>query len=433
MGKVDLCLKDAKIPNEDSIQEAGIAIDEGKIVSISKSSQLPKAENVIDLDGKLLLPGIVDPHVHFREPGFTHKEDFYTGSKAALAGGVTTACEMPNTSPRTDSVKRFKKKKKTAESKSYIDFGLHALLTDSSEEGEKLLEEGATSLKLYPELTDDSNISAFKDKSTIITVHPENPFFLGEVEDTENSVENFIQSRPEKAESSEILNILSYVSKPYLHFCHVTTQEAINIVGREKRKGNISCEVTPHHLLLDLSNLREQGSVAKTYPPIRSPKNKKSLLKALENGIIDIVATDHAPHTKEEKQKGIMESPPGIAGIETSLPLIFTLVRKGKLSLNRMIEAMCSYPAKIFGLYNENGVQKGTLKPGADADIVVIDQNKKWKIKGKNLHGKTKFTPFEGLEVEGKPYLTIVRGEIMYENNEIVGEKGYGKFIPRKS
>ncbi len=432
MKKVDLCLENCKIIAHNSLVEASVAIDEGKIESISKKPSLPDSYETIDLKGKLVLPGIVDVHVHFRDPGYTEKEDFSTGSRAAVAGGVTTVCDMPNTSPRTDTSEKFREKRKIAEKKAYVDFGLHGMLSSSIEEGKKLLNEGAVSLKLYPDVCDDSNFSEIDDDQSIITVHPEDPSFLNETLDSKD-VDGFISARPDKAEVSEISKILSMVTKVQPHFCHITTEKSLDIISKAKGGKDISCEVTPHHLFLDRSHLREYGTMAKTYPPLRSELDKEKLLFGLKKGLIDVIATDHAPHTREEKNNDMNEAPPGIAGIETSLPLIFTLVKEGKLSLFNLVESMCLNPARIFGLRNENNIQKGVLTPGADADIVVLNQNKTWKIKGKNLHGKTKFTPFEGKKVEGKPELTLVRGEKIYRKGKILGEKGYGKFISRRT
>lgn len=387
----------------------------------------------IDLEGALLLPGIIDPHVHFRDPGFTHKETFFTGSKAAAAGGVTTVCDMPNTSPPTDSLDNFREKKKIGESRSVVDFGLHAMLSKSPEERKKLSEAGATSFKLYPELLDDSKVSEFRDEEEIVSIHPEDPRMLEGEASEDKDHEAFIQSRPKSAEISEIKRILDFAHGPHLHFCHLTTRESLNLITDEKEKRKITCEVTPHHLLLERSHLRNFGPIAKTYPPLRLERDKQGLLHALEKGLVDVVATDHAPHTLEEKEEGLMEAPPGIAGVETSLPLLHTLVQKGKLSLYRMVEAMCLFPARIFGLRNDRNVQKGALTQGADADLVALDQDQKWRIKGQNLHGKTKFTPFEDREVIGKPFLTLVRGEIVFKEGNVIGKKGHGKFLPRKT
>lgn len=432
LNTVDLCIRNAKIPSKKGVVEAGVAIESGKIVTISKNSLLPEATRTIDLEGSLLLPGIVDPHVHFREPGLTYKEDFSTGSKAALAGGVTTVCDMPNTLPRTDSLENFVEKRDIAKKKSLVDFGLHGMLTDSIEEGKRMLGEGAVSLKLYPELQDDSNVPRIEDKKAICTVHPEDPSMLQEPESGEEGIDDFLVSRPEGAEVSEINRILSFPQRPHIHFCHVTTRKSLDLISREKNRSSLTCEVTPHHLLLDRSHIRELGTVAKVYPPLRSEDDRLALLEGLNSGTVDIVATDHAPHTEEEKNKGVIEAPPGIAGIETSLPLLFTLVKKGKLSLNRLVEVMCRSPGRIFGLCNDEGIPKGSMVSGADADFVALDQDQEWEIKGDNLHGKTKFTPFEGKEVTGKPFLTLVRGEVMYEEGEIVGKEGKGSFIPRE-
>ncbi|KXA90746.1 hypothetical protein AKJ57_03905 [candidate division MSBL1 archaeon SCGC-AAA259A05] len=404
-----------------------------KIIYLGKKSDL--SDNLIqgetiDLGGSLLFPGVVDPHVHFRDPGLTQKENFFTGSRAAVAGGITTVCDMPNTEPPTDSLDNFNEKKKIGEAKSLVDFGLHAMLIESLEERKKLGSAGVTSFKLYPEISDDSNVLTFRDEKEIVSIHPEDPRVLGEHVDTGGDFETFLQSRPKQAEISEINKILGSAAGSHLHFCHLTARESLDLIGKENKK--ITCEVTPHHLLLDRSHLQEFGPIAKTYPPLRTRKDRKALLEGLEDGMIDIVATDHAPHTSEEKEKGLMEAPPGIAGIETSLPLIYTLVEKGKLSLYRLVEAMCLSPAKIFGLVNDEGIPKGALLPGADADLVALDHEQKWEIKGRDLHGKTKFTPFEGQEVSGRPFLTLVRGEIVFRDGYVTGEEGHGKFLPKK-
>ncbi|KXA95700.1 hypothetical protein AKJ65_01050 [candidate division MSBL1 archaeon SCGC-AAA259E19] len=430
MKTVDLCLRDAKIPRKKGLLKAGVAIDGEKIVSVSKDPSLPKADETIDLEGSLLLPGVVDPHVHFRDPGLTQKEDFYTGSRAAVAGGVTTVCDMPNTVPPTDSLENFEEKRKIGEGKSLVDFGLHAMLIESQEERRKLRGAGAVSFKLYPEISDDSKVSTFKDENEVVSVHPEDPELLEESVGTGDNFEAFLQSRPKRAEVSEIKKILDSAAGSHLHFCHLTAQESLDLI----REGNekTTCEVTPHHLLLDRSHLQEFGSIAKVYPPLRTRKDREALLQGLVKGVIDIVATDHAPHTLEEKGKGLMDAPPGIVGVETSLPLIYTLVEKGKLSISRLVEAMCLSPAKIFGLVNDEGIPKGSLTPGADADLVALDRKQKWKITGEDLHGKTKFTPFEGQEVFGRPFLTLVRGEIVFKDGNIVGEEGHGRFLSKK-
>ncbi len=430
--KTDLRIVNAKVFREGGLTEAGVAIEEGKIASVSKKSSLPKADETIDLDGSVLLPGIVDPHVHFRDPGLTEKETFFTGSKAAVAGGVTTVCDMPNTSPPTDTLERFEKKRRIGEKKSLVDFGLHGLASSSSSSGESLLDAGAVSLKLYPENWKDFDISKLDGRGHVLTVHPENPEFLKE-EFNSNDVETFLESRPRKSEISGIEKILNTQSSFNVHFCHVTVREALDLVREGKERRSATAEVTPHHLLLDQSSLEKHGPVSKTYPPLRTELDRNALIEGLKSGVIDIVATDHAPHTSEEKRRGLAEAPGGIAGIETSLPLMFTLVQRGRLPLSRLIEAMCRKPAKIFGLRNEEGVLKGRICEGADADLVALDQDEEWEISGEKLHGKTKFTPFEGRNVVGKPLLTLIRGEVMFKDGEIVGEKGHGEFIPSRA
>ena len=421
------------MPKGDSLVEGGVAIEEGKIKAVSKKGSLPRADKTIDLDGSVLLPGVVDPHVHFREPGMIEKEDFFTGSCAAVAGGVTTVCEMPNTSPPTDTLDRFEKKKEIVERKALVDFGLHGLLSGSPKNEEDLLDAGTVSLKLYPENWESADFSSLDGEGHVLAVHPENPLVLKEDALVSDDVEGFLNSRPREAEVSGIEEILNTVSDFHIHLCHVTAREALDSIKKGKRARKVTAEASPHHLLLDQSSLEKHGAVSKTYPPLRTEMDRNALIEALESGLIDIVATDHAPHTRQEKDRGMADAPGGIAGIETSLPLMFTLFRRGRLSLSRMVDAMCRRPASIFGLRNDEGVLKGTIQEGADADLVALDQDRKWEIRGEDLHGKTKFTPFEGREVVGKPFLTLIRGEVVFKEGEIVGRKGHGKFVPRRA
>lgn len=432
MSSVDLCIRNAKIPRDGSPVKAGVAIEDGKIHSVSKGPGLPEADEEIDLGGSVLLPGVVDPHVHFRDPGLTHKEDFASGSRAAAAGGVTTVCDMPNTSPPTDSPKTFEEKREIAEKKSHVDFGLHGMVSDSAQESRKLADAGAVSLKLYPERCPEDVISSFSGGDFLLTVHPEDPELLSEMEESGDGVDAFLSSRPREAEISEIEKILGMASDLDVHFCHVTLGDSLDLITPARAGNGATCEVTPHHLLLDESSLREKGAVSKVHPPLRTPGDRRALVKALEDGRIDIVATDHAPHTREEKDRGMREAPPGLVGVETSLPLIFSLVQEGKLSLSRLVESMCRRPAEIFGLRNEEGILKGRIQEGADADLVAVDQDRRWEIEGDDLHGRTKFTPFDGREVTGKPFLTLVRGKIVYREGEILGGRGHGRFVPGK-
>ncbi len=432
LSNADLSLINAKVYRNGDLLNAGVTIENGKIKKVAKIPNLPKADKVIDLEGSILLPGVVDPHVHFREPGLTHKENFYTGSKAAAAGGVTTICDMPNTVPPTDTSDRFSEKKNIGKSRSIVDFGLHGMFTENIEEGREMLESGAVSLKLYSDNWTDFSESDLDIEDFVLTVHPENPEFFKSFDSSKDKVEAFLESRPRRAETMAIKDIIRASDDFHKHFCHVTVSESVDLLREKKSVKNISSEVTPHHLLLDRSDLEEYGSIAKMYPPLRRGRDRKSLLNALSDGVIDMVATDHAPHAREEKERGLEEAPGGVAGIETSLPLMFTLFRKGEISLQRMVEAMCFVPAEIFGLSNENGILKGRIQRGADADLVAIDQNKEWKIRGEDLHGKTGFTPFEGREVVGEPFLTLIRGEIVYKDGEILGNEGYGQFVPSR-
>ena len=437
MGTADLCLLNAKLPHRDHIINANVVVNNGKIVEVRKGPDLPRVDKKIDLRGKLLLPGIVDTHVHFRDPGFTHKEDFGTGSMAAAAGGVTTVCDMPNCDPPTDSLKRFKKKIKIADRKSYVDFGLHAALPSSIREGDRLKSSGAVSFgEVFTYSQGDKIIKKFVNHGLTISVHAEDPRVLIGLKPRNGSVSEFIRCRPKRAETSELERLLKVTKRTHMHVCHVTTRKSVDMITKARQKQTVTCEVTPHHLLLSHVNLRKLGPYAQTLPPLRSTTDARALLNALREGKINIIASDHAPHTVEEKNQGfdnIWNSPSGVVGVETSLPLMLTLVKKRLLSIDTLVNVMCASPAVIFGLRNDLGVSKGIIALGADADFVVVDLKKKWRIRGRYLHGKTKFTPFEGFEATGKPVMTLVRGEKVFEEGKIVGKAGYGRFISRSS
>lgn len=426
---VDIWLKDGKIVPENRL--VSIGIDGGKIVSLKKIA--PKREETINLKESVILPGLIDSHVHFRDPGLTYKEDFRTGSMAAAAGGFTTVMDMPNTRPATNTPKAFKKKLKIAERKSLVDFGLHAGVGKLKDiKGlEKL---NPISFKLFMDLLDDKKleeifkqIKRLDDESPIISLHAEDKEIVNKHSQRYKSKgksepEIYAKARPALAETVAISKALKLAQKYdlHIHFCHLTLTESLKLIDKAKKTGTkVTSEITPHHLFLDSQDLQKWGNLAKTNPPLRDYKDKLNI-KDL-NGI-DIIGTDHAPHTLSEKEQDIWNAPPGIPNLETTLPLILTQINQRNMTFTDLKRLLCEKPARIFNLKN-----KGYIKAGMDADLVVVDMKEEGTIDPDKFKSKAKYSPFKGFHIKGVPVMTLVGGEIIMEKGDLC--KNQGKYI----
>ena len=426
---LDLCLSNCNIVPENL--ERSIGVNNGKIVSI-KSSPID-AVKTIDLGGNIILPGLIDAHVHMRDPGFIYKEDFITGTAAAAAGGFTTVLDMPNTKPPTNTVKAFRDKIKIAESKCLVDFGLHAG-ADQPDQITGLAALKPASFKIFMDLFDDdslmnffaeiSNLPEIDGFKSIVSLHAEDMEIVNRYTQMKKSEENlnpltYADARPPLAEevavSKAILMAKEFDLK--IHICHASTKKSLNLIKRAKVDGcNISSELTPHHLFLDSSYFNQFGNFAKTNPPLRSGDNKINLIDLYK---ADIIGTDHAPHTIAEKEENIWNAPPGIPGLETALPLILTQINRGKISFGELKRLLCENPAEIFNLKN-----KGYIKEGMDADFVVVDMDREGIINPENFYSKAHYSPFEGQKVHGIPIMTILRGNIVMDDGEVFENTG---------
>ena len=410
----DLVLKNLKLLDYSS--EVSIAIEDGKIAKISKSTI--DGEKVIDLKGQLVLPGLIDPHVHFRDPGLTYKEDFKTGSMAAAHGGFTFVMDMPNTVPKTNTYKAFKEKMEMANDKSVVNFGLHAGYS-TLDEMEKILELNPMSFKVFMDLeTDEELDKIFKDisdlsKKSIVTVHCEKRDIV--LESTKNLSEEteaiaYSYGRPAESEDESVAQAIA-LAKKYgndLHICHLSTKNAMDLAI----SNNVTFEFTPHHLLYDNTAFNNFGTLIKTNPPLREKGKNITISDLNENSII---GTDHAPQKKKKKTKGVWDSSPGIPSLETVLSLLLTEVNKSNLDLNLIPKIFSENVAKRFGLEN-----KGFIKEGFDADLVVVDLNKEGVFDIDNFYTKAEYSPFDGLSYKGKAAMTIVNGDIIMENDEVI-------------
>ncbi|MBO5840153.1 MAG: dihydroorotase family protein [Methanobrevibacter sp.] len=410
----DLVLKNLRLLDYSDCMS--LAIEDGKIAKISKSPI--EGDKEIDLEGQLVLPGLIDPHVHFRDPGLTYKEDFKTGSMAAAHGGFTFVMDMPNTVPKTNTYEAFKEKQKIAESKSIVNFGLHAGYS-TLDEMEKILELDPMSFKVFMDLETDEDLDKiFEDisnlsKKPIVTVHAEKRDIV--LESTKRLAEEsdaiaYSYGRPAESEDASVAQAIE-LSKKYgvdLHICHLSTKNAMNLAI----SNNVSFEFTPHHLLYDNTAFNEFGTLIKTNPPLREKGKNVTISDLNENSMI---GTDHAPHSLEEKTKGVWDSSPGIPSLETVLSLLLTEVNRSNLDLRLIPKIFSENAAKRFNLEN-----KGFIKEGFDADLVVIDLKKEGVFDIENFYTKAEYSPFDGLSYKGKATMTIVNGEIVMENDVLI-------------
>ena len=410
----DLVLKNLRLLDYSDCMS--LAIEDGKIAKISKSPI--EGDKEIDLEGQLVLPGLIDPHVHFRDPGLTYKEDFKTGSMAAAHGGFTFVMDMPNTVPKTNTYEAFKEKQKIAESKSIVNFGLHAGYS-TLDEMEKILELNPMSFKVFMDLETDEDLDKiFEDisnlsKKPIVTVHAEKRDIV--LESTKMLAEEsdaiaYSYGRPAESEDASVAQAIE-LSKKYgvdLHICHLSTKNAMNLAI----SNNVSFEFTPHHLLYDNTAFNEFGTLIKTNPPLREKGKNVTISDLNENSMI---GTDHAPHSLEEKTKGVWDSSPGIPSLETVLSLLLTEVNRSNLDLRLIPKIFSENAAKRFNLEN-----KGFIKEGFDADLVVIDLKKEGVFDIENFYTKAEYSPFDGLPYKGKATMTIVNGDIVMENDVLI-------------
>ncbi|MEM4726642.1 MAG: allantoinase AllB [Candidatus Bathyarchaeia archaeon] len=442
---MDLVVRNGIVYTPYGLVNASIGVEDGKIAWMGRGA--PEGGRILDVDGKLVLPGMIDMHVHFRDPGSPEREDFETGTMSAAAGGVTTVVEMPNTAPPVTSAERLREKRRIVEGKAYVDFALVAGAGSMSrEEIKPLAAEGAIAYKMFM-------ISRFKELAVSDADMLENLLLIAETglpclvhAENEELVSRGIERarnlgrrdplahsefRPPLAEAEATMRaiLLAEEASAHLHICHMTSSEALGFLSWAKGRGvKVTGETSPCYLLLSTDDLKRLGPYGKVDPPLREPEHQRALWQALGSGLLDVVASDHAPYTREEKERGwsdIFDAPSGGVGVETTLPLMLDSVNKGLLSLERMVEVLSTNPARILGLYP----RKGCISIGSDADLVVVDPKAEFEIRGRALHPRQKITQFEGYRGRGKPILTIVRGKTVWEEGKIVGRPGYGRFL----
>lgn len=433
-----MLIRGAQLVGPERTARADIRIENGTILEVAPGLAPRAGEEVLDASGLHAFPGIIDPQVHFREPGNTHKEDLESGSRAAAAGGVTAFLEMPNTNPPGTTAQMIRDKYALASTKCHVDFGFFIGATpDNLEElnscpeacGIKVFMGSSTGSLLVSGESDLERI--FANGRKLIAVHAEddamikaNKERLGDAATLQDHP--YIRS-PEAALKATTLAV--GLAKKYnrrLHILHCTTEEEADFLRKEKVEGLISAEVCPQHFLLVAPDVYEKlGTYAQMNPPLREARHGAALWKALVDGVIDCTATDHAPHTREEKDKGYPHAPAGMPGVETLFPLMLDRALNGFCSLNDLVRWMCAAPARLYGM-----ATKGAVEPGRDADLVLVDLAGSHVVRNGELQTRVNWSPYDGWTLKGEVKKTLVRGKVVYADGAIIPNgRGWGRPI----
>lgn len=409
------------IVDKEKRYEATIFVKDGKISKIEEGHIGTGDLDVVDVKGKYILPGLIDVHVHFRNPGNPEKEDWTTGSKAALAGGVATVLDMPNNNPPITTVALLDAKRKSVKDEAMVNYGFYIGATpDNIKEikkakniaGVKVYMGSSTGNLLVDKKEDLERLMAQSGKLLALHAESEKCICKGQEEHTDEflpQVHSYIRG---PICAHEAVREALHLSKKYhakIHICHCSTAVELQDI-RKFKNGNVSVEVTPHHLFLNIKDYDLYGNMVKVNPPLREEADQVALWEGIKDGTVDIVATDHAPHLLKEKEKDYNNVPSGLPGVQMMLPLLLNAVNEEKLSLEKVVELTSFNPARIFGIKD-----KGMLKEGYDADITIVDMEMAERVDNKYMWSKAKWTPFNGLTLKGWPVMTFVNGKLMYE------------------
>jgi dihydroorotase len=443
----DLLVTGGTVVTADNTYAADLGIRSEQIAAIGSPGSLgDRATRVYDARARYILPGVIDGHVHFREPGLEYKEDFLSGSRAAVMGGVTTVLDMPNTLPTTSTGELVEQKRRLAEGKAYCDFGLFGLLAqDSVVHMPAMAQAGVIGFKCFLGRStgdigppDDGTLLEAMSLSANLGLrcafHAENDAILQhEIHRLQAAGRTdplaHVESRPVVAEVESIqrAGLFASYKDTRIHILHLSSAPGLRAIEDWRRRGvDITCETTPQHCFLTSDAMRTVGPILRINPPVREAGHGDALLEGLASGRITAIATDHSPHLRSEKLRdNIWQSVSGFAGVEISLRLFLTYgVHTGRLSPQQLVRATSEGPARTWGLYP----RKGAIRVGSDADLAIVDPELEDTIEEGRLHGKNNLTPFEGHRTRGAAVATIVRGQIVMDNQELRGEP-VGKMV----
>lgn len=410
-------------------QDGCIGINDGKISDIKK---ILKGDEHLKFRGSSILPAGIDMHVHFRDPGLTNKEDFLSGSTAAAFGGISCVFDMPNTIPQTLSTQTLTDKISSAGKKSIVDFGVYAGLSNQNLDNIDSLAKKCNGFKIYLGSSTNSlkfskghlreALQKISKTGKIVLFHAEDENLILKNKRIENRILDHLKYRPSICEETSIKDILLSSKDLNLktHICHISSIEGLEVLKNKTK--NISCGVTPHHLLISAEKITGSETFYKVNPPIRTSVDRESLFNAAKNGFVDVIESDHAPHTKDEKDVDFNQAPSGIPGVETMFPLFLFLAKKEIISYQRVMYLLCKRPAELLN------IPKGLIKVGYDADFIVVNLKKEKRIKSGNLHSKCGWSPFDDW-CAVFPSSLFIRGEKIIEDNEIVVKRGFGRFV----
>ncbi|GEP84184.1 dihydroorotase [Staphylococcus piscifermentans] len=423
-----LLIKNAKVLNNNGeLTEASILVENDKVKEIAPEIAVGNEVEVIDAKGRFAAPGLVDVHVHLREPGGEHKETIETGTKAAARGGFTTVCPMPNTRPVPDTVEHLEQLNKLIADNASVRVLPYASITVRQAGSELVDFKGLADHGAFA-FTDDGvgvqtagtmyeamQQAAKVNKAVVAHCEDNSLIYGGAMHEGKRSEELGIPGIPNICEAVQIARdvLLAEAADCHYHVCHVSTKESVRAIRDAKRAGiRVTAEVTPHHLLMTEDDIPGDNAMFKMNPPLRSKEDREALIEGLLDGTIDCIATDHAPHAADEKDQPMVKAPFGIVGSETAFPLLYThFVKNGDWSLQQLVDYLTIKPSKIFDL------PYGTLEEGKTADLTLIDLEEEREIKAEDFQSKSSNTPFIGYKVYGNPVLTMVAGEVAFKED----------------
>lgn len=459
-----LLVANGSVVTPDGVQDVDVLCEDGRIVALHERGLDVQADETLDVSGKLIFPGFIDPHVHSRDPGLTEKEDFAHSTLGALVGGVTTVIEMPNAIPPVDSVEVFHQRREQHEKVAWVDFGLWGLSVGAGnvDQLRALVEAGVAGVKIFwgyalrrdtrqlvYNIDDEpvENLLMPPDNGVVLRVFREmaevGGLLAAHCEDRDilttserglghpiESYDDLLAARPDTAESTSIAIGAEFARTTgcRFHVVHMASARGAEVVRTAQARGiPVTAETCPQYLTLSDEDYERVGPMMKVYPPIRTPHDQDALWEAIADGTIVSIGSDHAPHTIEEKSRGFSTQPAGAVGCETFGPVMVDALFRGKTTVERFAEVMSTSTAKLYGLYP----RKGVIRPGSDADLTIVDPNASKVVRNEDLVAKQPVSPWNGFSLTGLPTAVVLRGEVAMRDGKPVGEHR-GQFVPAR-